>query len=180
MKIDNLPKMKPHDSEPMMIVRDLDKIYHDKLRKNSENVGIPSGYRYLLMMLYSHNGCTQYELAKLSRLKPPTVSLTLKKMEDDGYIVRESSEKDMRVTNVFLTEAGAKVHLVNIQMLDHLDEVAVKGFSDDEKETLLSLLKRLRSNLCEEFGISEHTDDCFKTENINNDYGGKSNNEDMV
>ena len=152
LKVTKLPITKAPDSEPMMIVNDLAKIYHDEIRKNSERIGVPRGYRNLLKILTRHNGISQYELASYARLRPPTVSLTLKKMEQDGYIVREVSEKDMRVYHIFLTEKGITEHIKNIERLDYLDIISTKGFSSEEKEQLMSLLLRLRDNLCSEFG----------------------------
>lgn len=147
-----LPKMKPRDSEPMMIVNELSKIFCDETRKTMEELGVPSGYKNILFHLHYANGASQLELARLTRLKPPTVSLTLKKMEEDGYITRQVSKHDMRVYNVYLTTKGANVHIKNRERIDAIDELIMKDITEEEKQQLLSLLIKMRNNICEATG----------------------------
>ena len=127
-----LPKMKPKDSEPMMIVNELSKIFCDETRKTMEELGVPSGYKNILFHLHHANGASQLELARLTRLKPPTISLTLKKMEEDGYIIRQVSKDDMRVYNVYLTTKGANVHIKNRERIDAIDELIMKNITEDK------------------------------------------------
>ena len=147
-----LPKMKPRDSEPMMIVNELSKIFGDETRKTMEELGVPSGYKNILFHLHHANGASQLELARLTRLKPPTISLTLKKMEEDGYITRQVSKSDMRVYNVYLTTKGANVHIKNRERIDAIDELIMKEITDEEKQQLISLLIKMRNNICEATG----------------------------
>lgn len=154
MKAVELPKMKPRDSEPMMIVNELSKIFNDETRKTMEELGVPSAYKNILFHLHHANGVSQLELAKRTRLKPPTISLTLKKMEEDGYIIREASKEDLRVYNVFLTVKGANVHVKNKEKIDSIDQSIMKGISEEEKAILIDLLKKMRDNICEATGIA--------------------------
>ena len=165
MKAIELPKLKPRDSEPMMIVNELSKIFCDETRKTMEELGVPSGYKNILFHLHHANGASQLELAKRTRLKPPTISLTLKKMEEDGYIVREASKEDLRVCNGYLTTKRANVQIKNREKIDSIDEMIMKGISEEEKELLMTLLKKMRDNICEATGISALS--CSREKNIN-------------
>jgi DNA-binding MarR family transcriptional regulator len=49
------------------------------------------------------------ELADHLGVTPSTMSLTLKRMEAEGWVRRERDPADRRVTNVRLTESGARV-----------------------------------------------------------------------
>lgn len=49
------------------------------------------------------------ELAEYLGVTPSTMSLTLKRMEEVGYVRRDRDPLDRRVTNVRLTDAGARV-----------------------------------------------------------------------
>jgi DNA-binding MarR family transcriptional regulator len=49
------------------------------------------------------------ELAEHLRVTPSTMSLTLKRLEDAGYVRRDRDPADRRVANVRLTRAGARV-----------------------------------------------------------------------
>ena len=155
MKANELPPMKPRDSEPMMIINELSKIFGDEMRKTMEDLGVPSGYKNILFHLHHANGASQLELARRTRLKPPTISLTLKKMEDDGYIIRETSKDDLRVCNVFLTPKGANVHIKNSEKIDAIDNMIMNGISNEEKAVLMRLLKKMRDNICEATGTEK-------------------------
>lgn len=49
------------------------------------------------------------ELAEHMGVTPSTMSLTLKRLEDSGYVRRDRDPADRRVVNVRLTEAGVRV-----------------------------------------------------------------------
>jgi DNA-binding MarR family transcriptional regulator len=63
--------------------------------------------------------------------------------------MRIPDEADRRAVRVVLTEKGREFdrrHLSNISTNDHL---AMQGLTDEEQETLLRLLTRIRDNLSE-------------------------------
>jgi DNA-binding MarR family transcriptional regulator len=62
------------------------------------------------------------ELAEHLGVTASTMSLTLKRLEEVGYIRRDRDPSDRRVTNVRLTEAGARVR--NAQTLLDPERVA--------------------------------------------------------
>lgn len=138
---------------PMMQVMHLSKLFRNHLRKVSEEAGIPAGYRPILMELSHSDHMTQYELAKRTHLTPPTVSVTLQKMEHDGYITRTPDEHDLRQMQVSLTDKGRAAELENRACADALEPVILDGFSDEERQTLQALLSRMENNLHKEIGF---------------------------
>ena len=123
------------------------KFLHDNLRKASETAGVPEGYRKMLIHLEHEDGLTQLELAKRAHVSPPTVSVTLKKMEADGLLTRLADEKDQRTVRVFLTEDGRSLNRRVFLSMMRVDEELVKGFSEEEKALFLSMLRRMNHNL---------------------------------
>ena len=105
--------------------------------------------RLVLSHLAVRDHVNQLELVRLTRLKAPTVSVLLRRMEEEGYVMRIPDEADRRAVRVVLTEKGREFdrrHLSNISTNDHL---AMQGLTDEEQETLLRLLTRIRDNLSE-------------------------------
>ena len=88
------------------LINEISKLFHDKLRRNSEDLGFKSGYRQILRFLSHEDGVTQVDIARNSHFTAPTVSVTLKKMEDEGLISRKTDKNDTRRTRVFITEKG--------------------------------------------------------------------------
>lgn len=138
---------------PMIQVIHLSKIFRNHLRRASEEAGVPSSYRSILMELSHSERMTQYELAKHTHLTPPTVSVTLQKMEHDGYIARTPDERDLRQMQVSLTDKGHDAELDNRMRANALEQVILDGFTDEERETLASLLTRMEDNLHKEVGL---------------------------
>lgn len=135
------------DIKPFMLINELSKIFHNKMRSRSDASGVSERYRYLLFHLAHNDGANQLELARMSRLKPPTVSVTIQKLEAEGYVRREADGSDARVNRIFLTEKGKRFHETADGFVREINDEAVRGFSADEVETLLNLLQRVKDNL---------------------------------
>ncbi len=138
---------KHRNPTPMMRINHLSKLFRDKLRRESEEAGIPGGYRSILSELAHSDHTTQFELAKRTHLTPPTVSVTLQKMEHDGHITRTPDAYDLRQMQVALTDKGREAEHGNHMRANALEQIILDGFSDEERQTLDALLCRMEDNL---------------------------------
>ena len=136
----------PHPT-PMMLINEISKLFGQRMRRASEQAGIPDGYRWILFHLGHRKSATQLELSKLTHTTPPTISITLRNMEADGYVKRTQDKEDMRVIHVSLTEKGLAVEEANRHHADATDRLAMTGMSDEEREVLRNLLIRMRDNI---------------------------------
>ena len=128
---------------PMMLINEISKLFRNRIRdENMQN-----SYRMLLFHLAIRGGRTQLELANITHLKPPTISVTLQKMEADGYVRRVTNERDMRQTLVYLTDKGDEYNQSIRGKIDVLDRQISVGFSEDELQVLMSMLVRMRDNI---------------------------------
>ena len=94
-----------HNPTPLMEINHISKMFGTHMRHAADEKGIPSGYRAPLFHLSHHpEGLTPIELAKKTHLTAPTISVTLQKMERDGYTRRVASDTDQRSFKVFLTD----------------------------------------------------------------------------
>jgi|GEM_PF-282563 Transcriptional regulators len=132
----------PPPLTPMMLINEISKLFRNRIRdENMQN-----SYRMLLFHLAIRGGRTQLELANMTHLKPPTISVTLQKMESDGYVRRVTNERDMRQTLVYLTEKGEEYNNNIRKKIDVLDKQLTTGFSDEELYVLITLLMKIRMN----------------------------------
>ena len=133
-----------------MRIHDAAKLYHERMRRKSEQDGLPSSYRMLIFHLTKMKpGVTQLDLVKATHLKPPTVSVTLRKMEQDGIVERKNNENDLRETLVYLTDQGKAIDERIRVIHEEGDTAALKGLSEEEISTLSNLLNRVIDNLME-------------------------------
>ena len=147
--IDALPKRRLDSSyNAMMRIHDAAKLYRDRMRRYSEHEGLPASYRMMIFHLARMtDGVTQLELVKATHLKPPTVSVTLQKMELDGYVTRKTNENDLRETLVYLTDRGKDIDKKIRIMHEEEDNAALAGLTADEISTLQYILNKVIDNL---------------------------------
>ncbi|GEO78635.1 MarR family transcriptional regulator [Companilactobacillus mindensis DSM 14500] len=121
--------------------RAIQKLYHDGLSKN--NLTYP---QYLVIVaLYEYKQVTVKELGKLLSLDSGTLTPLLKRLENEGLVVRKRSQEDERVVNVHLTDQGIEKR----ESINKLPEILVEksGFTEDEWNTLENLSKKLFTNI---------------------------------
>ena len=61
-----------------------------------QELGIYPGQIPVLGLLAYKDGLSQREIAEHLRIKPPTVNVTVQRLEKAGFLYREADEKDQR------------------------------------------------------------------------------------
>ena len=152
MKTDELipPVMRRRHPKPNppMLVNEISRLFGARMRMHDlEGVMSQDSARLIMRALIHGDGCSQLELVKQTHLKAPTVSVTLRRMEEEGLVERRQNELDMRAVCVYLTEKG-KAHNREIrERLNALDEELMRGFDEEEMESLRQMLERMRDNI---------------------------------
>lgn len=73
----------------------------------------------------------------------------LARMEENGLITREKSQRDNRSNCLHLTEKGKSCHKLFFGVLDNIEEMMTKGLTTSEKEQLQILLQKVLANINE-------------------------------
>lgn len=123
------------------------KLSRDRSRVLMAQIGIHCGQGIALRQLWQEDGVTQSELAHRLHIAPATVTIALQRMEKSGLIERCPDEQDQRVSRVFLTEKGRSLRKKIEQNWRKLEEQALFGFSEEEREAVHGYLRRIRANL---------------------------------
>jgi len=100
-----------------------------------------------LAALYARKHCTMSELADLATIDRTTLTRTVDRMQDAGWLSRLADGDDMRVTRLELTAAGRKLFDKVWPTAQRLNELALAGLSKAEIQQLHKTLGRMRSNL---------------------------------
>ena len=90
---------------------------------------------------------SQREVARIMRLSPATVAVSLRSQERQGYVERRTDERDQRRNQVVLTEKGRRAVELCGQAFRVVDEQMLSGFSPQEREQLTGFLQRMLENL---------------------------------
>ncbi len=89
----------------------------------------------------------QKDLEEIFSVRRSTMSNIILRMEQKGFLVRIPVDYDARLKKLVLTEKGEAIHALMESNITDVEMKLTRGFSDDEKETLFSLLTKLRHNL---------------------------------
>lgn len=109
--------------------------------------GLSIGQPKVLDFLCEHNGCMQKEVAAGCFIEPATATSILMKMENDGYISREAKDGNRRSLYVFLTDKGRAAAENVREVMRSAEEQAFSQLSERERDTLLSLMKKVTIGL---------------------------------
>ena len=111
-----------------------------------ESYNVPDGYRAILTVLAKEDGVSQLTIASATNLKPSTISIALKKMERDDYILRQNDENDLRMSRVFLTERGQKIADDLYNRNAEINTLLQKGLSEEEIATVMQIAQKIQQN----------------------------------
>ncbi len=143
------PPRKELSDTPLKFCNEISRLFRHRMREmeNSEGVMTQPGAHLVLSVLAVCEGINQLELVKQTHLRPPTVSVILRKMEEEGLVERRSNPEDLRSVQVYLTDAGRELDRKSIIGIQKLDAIAMKNLTKEEIELLMKLLPKIRDSL---------------------------------
>ncbi|WP_260871212.1 MarR family winged helix-turn-helix transcriptional regulator [Paenibacillus xylanexedens] len=110
-------------------------------------VGLFTGQEIMLMQLGEQDGQSQQSLGRTMRLDHSTVAKSVRRLEESGLVTRSKSPKDGRVTLVTLTENGRQLVDEAVAVWTKIEEAASQDLSEQERELLISVSRKISSNL---------------------------------
>lgn len=111
-----------------------------------------------LAALYARQRCTMSELADLASIDRTTLTRTIDRMSDAGWLTRLADADDMRITRLALTGAGKRMFERIWPAVQNLNELALEGVPKSDIEVLRRVLARMRANLEAYVGGETHVD----------------------
>lgn len=109
--------------------------------------GLFSGQQDILFALIENEGITLGALAKKIDVSVASASVSVKRMEKNGFIKKRCDKNDARIIRLYPTEK-AKTAPENIKIkMDNLENTINKGMSKDEILTLSHLLQTAIDNI---------------------------------
>ncbi len=120
------------------------KMYYDRGLSEFE---IGWGQQFYVEYLYTHPGATSQEMAERFRVDRATLTKTIKKLGEVGYIRVAGDEKDRRVKHLYLTEkaipAAERIKTVHADFYETLS----RDIPRDELVLTERTLQRMADNI---------------------------------
>lgn len=135
-------------SVPLSSIGDVSKLIYDKIKSKSSNeFNKPTSIKLILHALIQKDNVTQLDIVKSTRLKPPTVSITLKKMENEGLVTRTPDPYDLRAVRVTITDKGREMYMISVRSVFDMEEKIMKDISPAEIDSFMKVLGKIKNNL---------------------------------
>lgn len=128
----------------------LNQVMHLYVRRSMElirDMNIQPGQGGLLWTLKNNDGVSQKKLAEKLGVKPPSITVMIKKLEAEGYLTKEQDEKDQRITRIYITSEGEKIAACMKEALEILGKEVFTDFKEEELILLRRLLLQIKDNL---------------------------------
>ncbi len=123
------------------------KAYFNRLNVALNALNIYEGQQNLLMELWNEDGLAQGELTRRLGVEAATVSKGIERMENAGFIRRESSKEDARVNHVFLTDLGRSMEVPVHEAWFEVEDELMAHMTQEERLLLRRLVLQMRDNL---------------------------------
>ena len=116
------------------------------ITKGLSEYSIGSGQFMFLIQLYKKDGISQEELSENLNIDKGTTARAIKKLEEENFLIRVKDEQDKRAYKIYLTEKSKEMRVKVSKVLNEWDMMISENLSEEEKENLLSILKKICIN----------------------------------
>ncbi|WP_438447197.1 MarR family winged helix-turn-helix transcriptional regulator [Gorillibacterium sp. sgz5001074] len=123
------------------------RLHFHRLHGVLEPLGIYPGQPPLLFILDRHDGISQKDLATRLHVRPATLTVMLRRMEQNGWVARRPDLHDQRVSRVSLTDPGRELCEQARARMRVMAEELFGSMPEEDRAEMQRLLHRLRENL---------------------------------
>ena len=130
-----------------------ERMYQTALDSRMTVLGIHRSQRAILHEIgaakrkHPDQSISQKDIAERFGISAAAVAMTLKKMEADGYISREVSEKDNRFNELHLTDKGREALGQSRTIMKEIDDIVYNGITKEEIEGFIAVIEKMQNNL---------------------------------
>lgn len=119
------------------------RLFARELAEAVRPLGLAPAQFMVLLELWREEGLTQKDLVGRLDVEQATMAATLARMERDGLIERRPDQADARARRIQLTAQARALQEPALATAKGVNARALAGFSEDEREVLLSGLRRI-------------------------------------
>ena len=129
------------------LMMEISRMYMEKCFAKLKKLGVHPRQIPILAVLYKKDGCSQKELVKELGVKPPTVTVSIQRLEKSGLLIRRQDEKDQRVSRIYLSDEGRAIIKEGIQMAKEGEQQILAGFSESELCLMRRFCQQIKENI---------------------------------
>lgn len=127
----------------------LSKLLRQSFNNAVSEQGLFSGQQDIVLALVENEGITLSELAKLLDVSSATASVSVKRMERAGFIIKKADKKDARITRLYPTEKARHAPENIKNHIDSIENTLKSSMTEKQIEQLSDLLELAIQNIIE-------------------------------
>lgn len=108
------------------------------------NLGV--GQYIFLIQLYKRDGINQEELSELLKIDKANTARAIKRLEEEGYVIRTRCKEDKRAYNVFLTDKALDIKEEFFGILQSWENNITQPLTEEEIIIVKKILKKITVN----------------------------------
>lgn len=148
MEVKTPPRWNP-ESTPSFWINHASRLLMRRFEQLLRPLDFGMAYLPVVLALEEKGALLQKQLAEHAHVEQPTMAALLARMDRDGLIVREPHPSDKRASQISLsTKAKARLPSAKERLVE-VATLATSGFTDQERATLIALLRRVVNNLAQ-------------------------------
>lgn len=121
--------------------------------RHLKDTGLHAGQERVIDVLAANGPMTPGALADILGVRPPTITKTIGRLQEQGFVERARSDADRRQVVVTLTAMGRNVLDTMQKSLTKAQKQTLKGLKKKERKQLDKILTKLEANL----GLPKHS-----------------------
>ncbi len=132
------------------ILREIGKIYRclDSISNiEFKQFDLAKGQYAYLVRICENPGIIQERIAEMLKVDRTTASRAIQKLQQSGFISKESSPENKKVLLLFPTKKGQEVYEILLEEENYSNKIALRNISVKDQKTLLRLLENIRTCL---------------------------------
>lgn len=137
------------DKSLAFAIHDVARLLRWSFDRQSHDIGLTRAQWSVLAYLLRNDGVQQKTLAHLMDITPITLARHLDRLEVESWIERRDDPDDRRAKRVFLNPKARTVIASLSKLGQKVRKQAMTGISLEEEEIFMTVLLRIRGNLCE-------------------------------
>ncbi|UCB47161.1 MAG: MarR family transcriptional regulator [Spirochaetota bacterium] len=128
------------------------------LSRELEPLNIGAGQHPILKVLFNRDGIHQEDIVHSTCMDKGTVAKSIKRLLEQGYIVKKGCPEDRRACRIFLTSKAHEIKSDLDTVLSRWTDIVTADFSKEEKVLVFSLLQRMAYN-AEQYLLEKKVED---------------------
>lgn len=112
-----------------------------------KEVQLSKGQYIYLVRIFENEGIIPERLAELIKVDRTTLSRAVKKLEENGFILKESDKENKKIKHLYTTIKGKQAVQLIIRENNYSNKVAIQQLSALERKNLAEMLVKIKSSV---------------------------------